>query len=1158
MAASSYIQSSFLGGEWSPLSQGKVDSPEYKRAMNVCRNSYPTEEGSWTRRSGTRLGGPTYRGNPGRLISFDFEESTPYYLEFTDGIMRMWASAPQSSGLLNPLVTDFRLVTTNDNQRVTTVSTADPAVVTTGTHGWSTGDQVTFLFDSSISGSFVPLLRNRLFTITVTGTTTFSIKDSVSGVSIDGSTLGWSAPLPGTVVVARVLALVTPYTSSAWATIRKVQAEKQAVLLSGTIPPNNLQVNNLPSATNFATFSLNQISFKDGPYLDPPTDGSILTPSVSVPTSGALPVTQGWNLLTANGTNFLAASTSSTTAATSTDGVTWTSRTLNFAPVALTANGTIFVALGSGTQAATSADGITWTNRTLADSATWGAVAWNGSIFCAMGVDGSGNVLSNTSADGITWTSHSTGLLASAVTSIGWNGTAFVMGTSNLVAPAIANLYRSTDGIVWTAISIPVFIGAFCIGVNGTIFAAIVSNSDVVLASSDSGLTWAQSQMPAIAAWKAVAGNGTVFCAVAGGLGSDATSSNGVTWTPHALPTTAAWTAIAWNGSTFCLLSADFLTSYTSATGVFITVTLVASSAASINSGSGFLSTDVGRQIRLHSEPLLWVSTTTYSAGADVKYNGAYYVSLQGTNTGKPPDVSPTFWAISTAIAPWTWGTILTVTSPTKVTISIEGADLLYPTTFIMEWRLGVYSDTTGYPTCGVYYEGRLWLSGAVPNRADASKPNDIFNMAPTESDGTVTDASAISYTFNSDGVNPIFWMIGQTAGILAGTQAGEWLIAAPTAGPITATNIHAFQMTHYGSSNVEPEATQLTVSFVQRFNRTLLECFPDALSGKYTAPNLTETGKHLTTTGLAEIRYQQELLPIIWARCEDGSLVGATYERDSLFSSQPAKFIGWHRHDFENGNLVESIAVGPSADGTVDTLAMIHNEGDVHHVEFMQTMFKVNDAITDGWFVDDGIVPSGGSISGTTLTLYGLWYLNGETVSVTVGGVDCGDTTVSNGSVSVPINNDPDNLLTSAYLQTLVGGNYGIMATRIDNIGLVPAVVGFTYTSQGQLVRPDSVEQSRSPLGPALGKMRRVHQFSALLHRTQGISFGTNFDDLKIGNFRFPGGVAYTALQLFSGVHQDTLDDDSSMDGMICWEVSRPYPATVVSIAGYMQTQER
>ncbi len=872
MSTSSFVQHSFLGGEYSPLAQGRSDTPDYVKAMNVCRNGMPLEEGAWVRRSGTRFAATTLNGAAGRVIPFAFAQSTPYYLEFTDGFLRMFAVAA-SLGQSK----DFRLVT-DSSADVASIATSGPCTVTTvAPHGWSSGKMVEFLFSNSNTANVLSSLVRRQFAITVTGTSTFTLPTPA---------VAWAPSFSGYVKVAGINIIATPWTSASWQTIRSVQAETQTFLLNVGISPYCLAVATMPTASSFATFTLAKASFTDGPYLDPPVDGSTLTPSAK--------------------------------------------------------------------------------------------------------------------------------------------------------------------------------------------------------------------------------------------------------------------------------------------TG---TIHLTASSAASINGGAGFMASDVGRLVRIFSEPPAWAIGTTYAVGDPVKYSGAYFVAT-AASTGQQPDVSVGYWSISTTVAAWSWATIASIMSTVAVTATVSGADLLY-TTAAAIWRLGVYSGTT-WPTCGLYYEGRVWFAGAVLNRVDASVVNGIsgakIDMTPTAPDGTVGDANGISYTFNSKDVNPILWMIGTDQGIACGTLGREWLIqASQLSDPITPTSIQAHPRTSFGSQNIEAIHTDLTTCFVQRFGRKLLEYFPDVFSGRYNAPNLSRNAKHLTTSEIVEIRYQQELLPVIWARCGNGSLIGCTYRRNTLFSTQGPEFNGWHRHDLGSGRVVESIAVGPSANGTLDTLVMVTNDPqatNIRHVEILNNVFDVDDTILDGWFLDDAVVPAGGviAVSGqggntSTLTLNGLWHLNGDTVTVWIAGIDCGDFLVSGGQVVVSIDNDPAGLLTSSYLASISSGSaYGLMACGIHGPQasyIVPCVVGFTYTSQGQCLRPDTAEQSRSPTGPGLGKIRNVQQFATLLQNTQGISFGTDFNALMDGNFKQKNGVSYSLLDLFSGVYWDTLNDDMSRDGMMCWQVTRPYPASVINIGGFGEWQE-
>src|ERR1039458_3078777 len=95
MGYASNLQTNFLGGEWSPFFQGRADHKNYKTAMNVCRNSYPVEEGAWVRRPGFRLLTGTSAGAPGRAYPIEFTENEPIDVIFTDGFLNfMYGNAP--------------------------------------------------------------------------------------------------------------------------------------------------------------------------------------------------------------------------------------------------------------------------------------------------------------------------------------------------------------------------------------------------------------------------------------------------------------------------------------------------------------------------------------------------------------------------------------------------------------------------------------------------------------------------------------------------------------------------------------------------------------------------------------------------------------------------------------------------------------------------------------------------------------------------------------------------------------------------------------------------------------------------------------------------------------------------------------------------------
>lgn len=244
--------------------------------------------------------------------------------------------------------------------------------------------------------------------------------------------------------------------------------------------------------------------------------------------------------------------------------------------------------------------------------ASWYAIAWNGSVFCAPGF---GSSIAATSPDGITWTQRTMPVSAEWI-SIAWNGSVFcaVSFGSSIAA-------TSPDGITWTQRTMPVSSAWYAIAWNGSVFCAISHNSNIAATSPD-GITWTQRTMPLSTGWRAIAWNGSVFCVVVDSLASDvvATSPDGITWTQHALPTTLVREAIAWNGSVFCTVAGSSYIVVTSPDGITwspATNTLPAPLA---------INTDY------------WVSaegltTTDFKLSAS---RGGSVINITGSNTGAP------------------------------------------------------------------------------------------------------------------------------------------------------------------------------------------------------------------------------------------------------------------------------------------------------------------------------------------------------------------------------------------------------------------------------------------------------------------------------------------------------------------------------------------
>jgi hypothetical protein len=1057
MANASYVQTSFAGGKWSQAAQGQSARPDYRTAMNVCLNGMPTETAAWVRRPGFRQAGFTRGGAAGRQIRFDFEENQPYNMEFTDGHLRFW-NGPH-------------IVTTNDDQVISGISAATPAVVTTAlTHNWSTGDQVVF----KRLGATAVLLQHRAFVITRLSGTTFSLADAITGASIVGTTLTAAAG-----VVARILDLATAYSGGVWSTLRSVQTERQAVLLNGT-QPQVLTLATDPGPSLFAGFSLAASNFLDGPYLDP-FPNSLVTPSAAV---GNLTLT------------FSFAAYSATVSYSINDYVT--------------SGGINYKSLSSANLA-----------NTPASSPTFWAVVSGGDP-----VSPSGFVAAD----------------------IGRH----IRLYSEPALWAAATTYSAKDVVAYNELYWESIVGSNTGNPPG------LDVTKWQLRTGSSYALWSWGRITAIAGSGIIAGNlagSTNIGDMTGGGGLaavfDGTTTKSGTAGAYGTPATVAGQRYV--GKNYSGASAQTIAQATvypatdwgfgvtpgaggTAVGVTVTLNLRAKQTLPASAADGTLLGTTG------AFPNQFTPMTINSIDQATAWN---YIWIEIIATKPPSGVFPAIAQV-VLFAP-------NVVNGSVVTLQLAGPALLY-TSAIRVWRAGAFSGSTSWPKCGTYVDGRLWLSGAIPNRVDGSKSNDIFNFAPTELDGTVTDASAIDYTFNLPDVNPVFWMEPDEQGVICGTQAGEVLIdSGGGGGPIKPTAIRARRRTAVKCYNALPARCDHTLVFIQKNARRVMEYFADIYSGKFQAPNLSYLAKDLTASGLRELAFQQDLVPVVWVRTGDGSLIGMAYKRDSNISAQAPVLMGWHQHSHGGGRTFTSIVVGPSENGDLETLSAVTTDGTYYYVELMADVFEETDALADAAHVDAHIVPSYYSASndGLSLNLYGLYGLNGKTVSVWAGGLDCGDVTVANGTAAV------------VFGDGVAAGTGGGLFTQahVASFGeqACPIRVGYTYTSRGQTLRPASAEVTGARTGPGFAKERRTHRMGVQMVQTRGLSIGTEFGKLKACRFTLADlRTKLSALQPFNGIYKDMSNDPYSLDSMLAWEITRPYPAIVTAAGAFLDTQDQ
>ncbi len=367
---------------------------------------------------------------------------------------------------------------------------------------------------------------------------------------------------------------------------------------------------------------------------------------------------------------------------------------------------------------------------------------------------------------------------------------------------------------------------------------------------------------------------------------------------------------------------------------------------------STFVAADVGRHIRLWTQPAAWNIATTYAYGDRVTYNGSYWQSLgQGayatSNVGVTPGTVPPvgassvtvpMWAPDPAAGRWAWG-VITAQATTSCTVLLTTSLNSANGTGVTTWRLGLFMADR-YPACGIFHDGRLWFagcadgaaSGAPQGRFDASTTDDIYTFSPTDIYGNVADNHAISYTLSSKrSFDSIRWFEVTDAGdLLAGSGAVEWLISSIGDG-MTPFTVKAMEVTEIGSAEVEPVRAGMSLIFVQRFGRAIYEYLADAVSSRFGGRPINGDARHLVTSasttaaGYSRLAFQSEKVPVIWAIGGGDALIGCTYRRSSRYLTEVPDFEGWHRHLLYDGRRTPvDICAMPGGSSTADLLYVV------------------------------------------------------------------------------------------------------------------------------------------------------------------------------------------------------------------------------------------
>jgi len=501
--------------------------------------------------------------------------------------------------------------------------------------------------------------------------------------------------------------------------------------------------------------------------------------------------------------------------------------------------------------------------------------------------------------------------------------------------------------------------------------------------------------------------------------------------------------------------------------------TIVLGNQSALNGGAGFLPTDVGRLIR----------------------------------------VKDTFDAT------WRYLKITGYNSATQVTAVVKDNAFYLASFWSTNWRVGYFSDTTGWPACGAFFEDRLFVAGpsGFPDLICGSRTGAYTDMQQTTSIDEVLDDSAIVVRLNSRKLSRIRWLSSDDRGLLLGTGSQEYVIKpADDNSALTARNIRARPLTEYGSANMDAVKVDRQILFVPGAKKSVRELAYVFESDGYKSPSMSLFASHLGAQRFAETDYAQDPHSIMWVRREDGTVVGLTYNRDE-------NVVGWHRHNF--GGIVESLCVIPSATDNQDTLWMIIKRGSRRFVERLTRFWDFDMALSDAQYLDCALRYTGAA----TKTVYGLAHLNGQTVYAVADGRVFRNIVVANGKITLDVS--------------------------ASNI-----LIGMTYTSFAEIARFEVGAAD----GASQGKTKRLHNVVPFLWASFGGEVGkwnATTGEFEFDPIDYPEAMdeleELPTLQTFLGDPQP-MPMGYDNRGTIAFRQTDPYPLNVIALLPQLNTQDR
>jgi hypothetical protein len=414
------------------------------------------------------------------------------------------------------------------------------------------------------------------------------------------------------------------------------------------------------------------------------------------------------------------------------------------------------------------------------------------------------------------------------------------------------------------------------------------------------------------------------------------------------------------------------------------------------------------------------------------------------------------------------------------------------------------FTGAGNYPSSVSYFEQRRVFGGTI------NKPQNIWlTKSGTESNLSSSlpsrDDDSISFRVAAREANSIKHLLPM-ASLVALTGSAEWKITSNNSDALTPSTISVRPQSYIGANNVQPMIINASAVYAAARGGHVRELAYNWQANGYLSGDLSLRAPHLFDgLNIVDMAYAKSPVPIVWMVSSNGNLLGMTYVPDQ-------QIIAWHRHDTINGAF-ESVAC--VVEGDYDVLyAVVRRTIQGETVRYIERLDPRDfTLVQDAFFVD-----CGNTYSGTpTMVISGLWYLEGQTVSILADGSPHPQRVVTNGQV----------FLDNAYSKVSVG-----LPITAD-VKTVPAA--FQVAGDGK------------------GRVKNVNKVWLNVYRSSGISVGANESMLTkmkstITAYGQPNALVTDEIEI-------TLSPSWGGSGQVMVRQTDPLPLTLLSMSMEVST---